>query len=120
MRYSSYDRKSYRPQTAKRIKWTEDDDKIFDKNIFQENESKLYELYNYYAKNEIEKHIKYRKEIIYNRPLEQYECVLIDQHIYHGYSLSVAANFLRLRTVTSLKKLVEQRKRYLQMNGYIK
>lgn len=73
-----------------------------------------------FAKNKIEKHIKYRKEIIYNRTLEQYECVLIDQHIYHVYSLSVAAKFLRLRKVTSLKKLVEQRKRYLQINGYIK
>lgn len=73
-----------------------------------------------FAKNIIEQHIKYRKEIIYNRPLEQYECVLIYQHIYHAYSLSEAANFLRLRKVTSLKKLVEQRKRYLQMNGYIK
>ena len=77
-------------------------------------------MYNYYSKTTITSRIKVRKELIYNRPLESYEVFIIDQHIYKGYSLEVAANFLRLRTVASVKKLAEQRKKYLQLNGFIK
>ena len=121
MRYNSQERKNtYKPQTTKRIRWTENDDKVFDQHIYLSKENKLYDIYNYYSKTSIASRIKVRKELIYNRPLESYEVFIIDQHIYKGYSLEVAANFLRLRTVASVKKLAEQRKRYLQLNGFIK
>lgn len=45
MRYNSQERKNtYKPQTTKRIRWTENDDKVFDQHIYLSKENKLYDI----------------------------------------------------------------------------
>ena len=81
MRYNSQkeEKNNYRLTTAKRIKWTDDDNRLFDKYIYNGKENQLYEIYKCYSTNSITSRIRVRKDIIYSRPLEYYEISLVDK-----------------------------------------
>ncbi|KAK8836853.1 hypothetical protein M9Y10_037377 [Tritrichomonas musculus] len=122
MRYNSQkeEKNNYRLTTAKRIKWTDNDNRLFDKYIYNGKENQLYEIYKCYSTNSITSRIRVRKDIIYSRPLEYYEISLVDNYILKGLSLDTLVGFFRLRTKKSLQQPIEERRRYLQMKGLIK
>ena len=47
MRYNSQkeEKKDYRLTIAKRIKWTDNDNRLFDKYVYNGKENQLYEIY---------------------------------------------------------------------------